>query len=287
LKQKSEHLSFAGEGVTLAAERWLAEAGQDSKGIVLLLHGGGQTRHSWQNTGQRLAAEGWSAITIDARGHGDSDWARDGDYSFQTMAKDLRRVIEALGERPVLVGASMGGLVSLLALGNDTSLARALVLVDITPRIERKGSAEIVAFMRSGLHGFASLQEAGEAISAFNPLRRREPSEGGLHNNLRFRHGRWYWHWDPKFFAQIELDAQDAFESEAYAAARRLSLPTLLVRGTQSRIVSEEQARELLEAIPTAQYVDVEAGHMVAGDDNDAFGDRLLEFLNGSAIAET
>jgi pimeloyl-ACP methyl ester carboxylesterase len=287
MKQQSEPLSFAGKGVTLAAERWLAESGQDSKGMVLLLHGGGQTRHSWQNTGQRLAAEGWSAITIDARGHGDSDWARDGDYSFQAMAKDLRRVIEVLGERPVLVGASMGGLVSLLALGNDTTLARALVLVDITPRIERKGSAEIVAFMRSGLQGFASLQDAGEAIAAFNPLRRRAPSEDGLRNNLRFRRGRWYWHWDPKFLAQIELDAQDAFELEAYAAARRLSVPTLLVRGTQSRIVGEEQARELLEAIPTAQYVDVEAGHMVAGDDNDAFGDRLLEFLNGSAIAET
>lgn len=105
---------FRGDGVVLAADRWDPPTRDDNgvdidrKGVVLLLHGGGQTRHSWRNTGRNLAADGWSAIAVDARGHGDSQWAPDGDYGIDALVADLTAIIGELGEKPVLVGASMG-----------------------------------------------------------------------------------------------------------------------------------------------------------------------------------
>lgn len=128
-------LELRGDGVTLAADRWdppstAGDSDVSSKGVVLLLHGGGQTRHSWRNTGRRLAADGWSALALDARGHGQSQWAPDGDYGIDALVADLTSVIGELGQTPVLVGASMGGMTSLIGQGENPELARGLVLVD-------------------------------------------------------------------------------------------------------------------------------------------------------------
>ncbi|OAA27689.1 putative hydrolase or acyltransferase of alpha/beta superfamily [Frankia sp. EI5c] len=292
-----ERVSFEGIGVQIAGDRWEPATGS-ARGTALLLHGGGQTRHSWQRTGERLARLGWEAIAVDARGHGDSEWAPDGDYSHRTMAADLRAIVGQLGRRPVLVGASMGGMAALIAQGADPGLGRALVLVDITPRVEQAGTEKIFAFMSSAPDGFASLEEASAAISAYNPHRKRPASLEGLKKNLRHRDGRWFWHWDPAFMtvrdeADRLLAEQAAMREQIggsavpvvrpeplYAAAREIRVPTLLVRGRQSDIVSEEGAAELLQLIPHAEYVDVTgAGHMVAGDDNDVFAEHLGEFL--------
>ncbi|WP_216898280.1 alpha/beta fold hydrolase [Nocardia alni] len=278
-----EHLTIGGRDVTLAADRWTAS---DQRRVVLLLHGGGQTRHSWQHTGARLAEHGWTALALDARGHGESGWSADADYGQDAMVADLRAVLATLDERPVLVGASMGGMTSLLAQGEDPSLARGLVLVDVTPRIEPEGSAEITAFMRSGMEGFDSLDDAVEAVMAYNPHRKRPPRPAGLRKNLRERDGRWYWHWDPEFLGRRGegLSAEQtarAMTTRATAAARAIRVPTLLIRGSESRIVSPEGARELLTLIPHAKFIDVNgAGHMVAGDDNDVFAQGLLGFLD-------
>ncbi|NKQ56766.1 alpha/beta hydrolase [Amycolatopsis sp. K13G38] len=281
-----EHLTIEGRGVALAADRWQAPAHEPRRGSVLLLHGGGQTRHSWQQTGARLATHGWTSISVDARGHGDSGWAADGDYSQDAMIADLRAVAATLDEPPILVGASMGGMTSLLAQGEDPGFALGLVLVDVTPRIEPEGSAEITAFMRSGMGGFDSLEEAADAVMAYNPHRKRPPRPEGLRKNLRERDGRWYWHWDPRFLGQrgegksAEETARD-LTGRAVDAARAIRVPALLVRGSESRIVSPEGARELLTLIPHARVIDVQgAGHMVAGDDNDVFAQGLLGFLD-------
>ncbi|AII08299.1 alpha/beta fold hydrolase [Rhodococcus opacus] len=287
---------FRGAGVTLAADRWdppspgAGGSGVDRKGLVLLLHGGGQTRHSWRTTGRSLAADGWSAIAVDARGHGGSQWAPDGDYGIDALVADLTSVIGELGERPVLVGASMGGMTSLIGQGENPELARGLVLVDIAPKVETAGTAEIMAFMRSGLEGFASLDEAAAAIAAYTPNRVRKPNPDGLRKNLRLRDGRWFWHWDPAFLRQGDEPTRQADSIVRYerarAAAAAVTVPTLLVRGTQSHVVSEEGARELLELIPTATLIDVAgAGHMVAGDDNDVFSGGLKGFLDEDVIA--
>ena len=271
-----------GDGVTLVADRW--EPASARKGIVLLLHGGGQTRHSWQRTGIRLADNGWCALAIDARGHGDSEWAEDGDYGSNAHARDLVAVAAGLDEPPVLVGASMGGMASLLAQG-DHGIGRALVLVDITPRAEPGGLAKITSFMESGLAGFDTLDDALDAVVAYNPHRRRPPRVEGLRKNLRLRDGRWYWHWDPRMITYRENTDDHAAvrEARARAAARAVRVPTLLIRGAQSDVVSADGARDLLELIPSARHIDVGgAGHMVSGDDNDLLSGGLLDFLDSN-----
>ncbi|RYE43741.1 MAG: alpha/beta hydrolase [Hyphomicrobiales bacterium] len=282
---------FCGDGVTLVADRWdppsqgAGGSGIDRKGVVLLLHGGGQTRHSWRNTGRSLAVDGWSAIALDARGHGDSQWAPDGDYSIDALVADLTSVVSELGEKPVLVGASMGGMTSLIGQGENSDLARGLVLVDIAPKVETDGTAEIMAFMRSGLDGFANLDDAAAVIAAYTPNRVRKPNPAGLQKNLRLREGRWFWHWDPAFLRHGDEPTRLADSIVQYDRARdaaaAVTVPTMLVRGQQSKVVSEEGAKELLELIPTATLIDVTgAGHMVAGDDNDVFSGGLKAFLD-------
>ncbi|MCR8899516.1 alpha/beta hydrolase [Gordonia sp. GONU] len=285
--KQSTITQLRGDGIRLAADVW--EPSGTPAGTALLLHGGGQTRHSWQRTGARLAEHGWRALTIDARGHGDSDWADDGDYSHDAHARDLRQIVADLGETPVLVGASMGGLASLHAAGADPSIARALVLVDITPTAEPEGIAKITGFMRDGLDGFDSLEDALDAVVAYNPHRSRPPRIEGLRKNLRERDGRWYWHWDPRMLESHDHMEQTAADREERAreAARAVRVPTLLIRGKQSDVVSDDGVRELLRLIPGARLIDVTgAGHMVSGDDNDVLSSGLIDFLDGVAGAE-
>jgi non-heme chloroperoxidase len=267
---------WPGSGVTIAADSW----GDPSGPLVMLLHGGGQTRHAWKGTGQRLAEAGYHAVAMDARGHGDSDWAPDGVYSQDSMVADLESVLHELGDqRPVLVGASMGGGTSLVAVGEGHVDATALVLVDIAPRIETEGTDRIVAFMHQKPEGFESLEEVADAISSYQPHRERPRNLDGLAKNVRLgADGRYHWHWDPKFIARGADVAprQERLEE----CARHLTLPTLLVRGGLSDILSEEGAREFLALCPHSGYVNVTgAAHMVAGDRNDIFATSVIDFL--------
>jgi pimeloyl-ACP methyl ester carboxylesterase len=263
-------------GVRLAGDAW----GDPSGPLVLLQHGGGQTRHAWKGAGETLGRAGYYAIAFDARGHGDSDWAADGLYGQDVMVEDLKCLVAALGNRrPVLVGASMGGGTSLVAIGEDHVDATALVLVDIAPRIEPEGVGKIQAFMRQKPEGFASLDEVAEAIRQYQPHRKRPKNLDGLAKNVRLGNdGRYHWHWDPRFRAnQLDLAKRQA---RLEACARRLTLPTLLVRGGLSDVVTDAGAREFLALCPHAQYVNVtDASHMVAGDRNDIFGTAVIEFL--------
>lgn len=278
-----EPVRFDGAGVRLVGDQWAAQVppGGRPKGTVVLLHGGGQTRHSWFRTAQALAREGWTAIALDARGHSDSEWSANGDYSVDALVADLAAVVDELGERPVLVGASMGGMTSLVGQGERGDLARALVLVDIVPRVEPGGVKRIMDFMSGRPDGFASLDEVAEAVREYNPLRKRQPNPAGLRKNVRLgQDGRWHWHWDPAFLVQGDEPRRTVSEERARAAAAKVKVPTLLVRGEQSDIVSDDGVTELLSLIPGAEHVVVPAtGHMVAGDDNDVFTRRVIEFL--------
>jgi pimeloyl-ACP methyl ester carboxylesterase len=279
--EPGEAVTYSGNGnVRLAAERWQPSADQAPAGVALLLHGGGQTRHSWHGTAARLARLGWTTITTDARGHGDSQWAPDGDYSLDAFINDLYTIVDALDEPPVLIGASLGGMTAMVAQGERPGLARGLVLVDIAPRIERVGRERIQAFMASAPNGFASLKDVAEAIHAYNTHRPRPRNLDGVKKNVRqYADGRWYWHWDPRFLRVGDEPTRAIDTGRLYNAARKIAVPTLLVRGTRSDIVSPEAAAELLTLIPTANAVEVTAGHMIAGDDNDTFTTHLLDFL--------
>jgi pimeloyl-ACP methyl ester carboxylesterase len=211
---------------------------------------------------------------------GDSVGPPDGDYLLSSFAGDVAAVAKELGAPPVLVGASLGGLAGLMAEGELGPILRALVLVDVAPRMEADGVAKILTFMESGLDGFESLEAAADAIATYLPHRRRPTDLGGLAKNLRRRDdGRWHWHWDPRF---VRRDAGDpSFDRERLlAAARRLELPVLIVRGKMSNVLSEEGVREMRGLVPHALYADVAgASHMVAGDDNDAFSSAVIDFL--------
>ncbi|MCB9596879.1 MAG: alpha/beta hydrolase [Sandaracinaceae bacterium] len=271
------------DGLTLVADAF----GEPTHPTVVLLHGGGQTRHAWGGTAAALAADGFYALTVDQRGHGDSAWDPAGRYGFEAYADDARALAAQL-DRPVIVGASLGGIAGLLAAGEaPRAELGGLVLVDIAHRARPEGVARVIEFMRErALDGFGSLEEAADFVAAYLPHRERPSDVSGLEKNLRRgEDGRWRWHWDPAFL-QRGPDGPIVAERLA-AAARSLSLRTLLVRGRASDVLSEEGAREFLALVPHAEYVDVaDAAHMVAGDRNDAFTAAVSRFLRAQEGAE-
>jgi hypothetical protein len=268
-------------GTVLVADAY----GNSADPAVLLLHGGGQTRHSWGGTAAMLASHGLYAVSADLRGHGDSAWDPAGDYSFPAFRADVEAWSELLG-RPALVGASMGGIASMFTEGSRAAeglppAGRALVLVDIAHRSEAAGVQRIVSFMTGRPEGFASLDEAADAIAEYMPHRPRPTNTAGLARNLRLgEDGRYRWHWDPAFMnTDRRPRSSDDFEQLA-RKAELLTMPVLLVRGRMSDVLSEDAALEFQQIVPHAEYVDVgDAHHMVAGDKNDAFTDAVVEFL--------
>ena len=267
------------EGIHLVADVW----GDEGAWPVLLMHGGGQTRHAWGDTARVLAEAGWKAVSLDLRGHGDSEWALNGDYSFTVYAADCVAVADQLGRPPVLVGASLGGVAAMLAEGgSDRVVSSGLVVVDITHRSNPEGIQRIRDFMSSGLGGFATRDDAAQAIAGYTPNRPKRMNPAGLMKVLRQRgDGRWYWHWDPKFLehGRTEVPRED-FQALFEAALRGIRVPTLLVRGLLSDVVTEEGVQDFLDQIPGARLVDVGgAAHMVAGDQNDVFSHAVVAFL--------
>lgn len=272
---------FEGCAGRLAGDRW--DSAGVPRGTVLLLHGGGQTRHSWRAAGATLAQAGWTAITLDFRGHGDSAWAADGRYGLDAMVDDMTEVLRRLPEPPVVIGASLGGMTGLVLAGERPAALRALVLVDAVPQIERAGAQRVSQFMHSAPDGFGSLEEVAEAVRAYQPHRVRPVNLDGLRKNVRLAgDGRWYWHWDPRMMrGPHDPNELDQLGARSRAAAAQVRIPTLLIRGAISDVVTPEGAADLLTLIPHAKYADVAGtGHMVAGDDNSVFLDRVTEFLD-------
>jgi pimeloyl-ACP methyl ester carboxylesterase len=278
-------VELAGKGgITLIADEWNrdVETGGETGGrpTILMLHGGGQNRYSWKNTGQVLADEGYHVIALDSRGHGDSDRAPDADYAVETLKADVLQVLDDIGRPTVLVGASMGGLTGILAAeaaGPDK--VTGLVLVDVVPRYEKNGSARIRDFMLGNIDGFGSLEEAADAVAAYLPYRSKPRSPEGLKKNLRLRDGRWFWHWDPAFMTAPGDDPGLRTEMFEQAAAD-LKIPVLLIRGKLSDVVSPEGVRHFLDTVPRAEFAELSnAGHTAAGDDNDAFSDVVVDFV--------
>ena len=201
---------------------------------------------------------------------------------MDALAADLRAVVATLSSPPALVGASMGGITSLHFVGmGPPNIARALVLVDVVPRVDPSGAAKILGFMRGRPDGFATLEEAADAVAAYNPHRPRPRSTAGLMKNLRRRiDGRLYWHWDPAFVAGARTMEPPQFTDCLLRDAQRVQIPILLVRGMQSDIVSQSGIDEFRRYLPALEVFDVQgAGHMVAGDKNDAFNRGVIGFL--------
>jgi len=275
----------AGGGVNLAVEHF----GDAAAPSLVFAHGFGQTRHAWNGTASALAEEGWHCLTADSRGHGDSGWNADGDYDFPQFVDDLillaRRAAQPPAPTaPILVGASMGGLLGLVA-QSACAPFRALVLVDITPRWENAGVERILAFMRAHPDGFGSVEEAAEAIDNYLP-HRRERNRARKDRPERLRQllvthadGRLRWHWDPRMLDRIAADSEQQ-QARLLEAARNIRVPALLISGARSDIVSDATIEEFLACVPHAEHVSVpHATHMVVGDRNDAFTDAVRRFI--------
>ncbi|MET0248173.1 MAG: alpha/beta fold hydrolase [Sphingobium sp.] len=259
--------------------------GAEGAPSVVFLHGGGQTRHSWGAAVDELGQAGFRAITVDLRGHGDSDWSTDGRYDLDVLSDDLRAVIATLPDRPALVGASLGGLTSLLLAGEAPDLVCALVMVDVVPQIEPDGAEKILGFMTASPDGFATVDEAADAVAAYLPHREKRSSGTGLMKNLRLREdGRYRWHWDPRMLEQPARGAAEQWRGRLEAAATHVRVPTLLIRGGISQVVSMEGVEAFRALILHMEFANIaDADHMVAGDENDAFATPLRSFLERTA----
>ncbi|MCW2688227.1 MAG: alpha/beta hydrolase fold protein [Mycobacterium sp.] len=278
-----ETVKFQGvDDVTLIADEWnKGAASAANRPTILMLHGGGQNRFSWKKTGQILADGGFHVIAIDTRGHGDSDRSSEANYALETLCADALKVVDAVGRPVVLIGASMGGLTGILVADEaGPEKVTKLVLVDVVPRFEKSGSARIRDFMFNHVHGFDSLDDAADAVAAYLPHRTKPRSPEGLKKNLRERDGRWYWHWDPAFLTKPEDDPA-ARADKLEQSAIDLKIPILLIRGKLSDVVSMAGVQDFLDKVTNAEFVELaDAGHTAAGDDNDAFSEVVVQFVN-------
>lgn len=216
------------DGLQLAGDRYPASGPTP----VLLLHGGGQTRHAWGATGETLAARGWPTTAVDLRGHGGSDWSPTGEYSVDGFGRDVGPLVRSLPAAPVLVGASAGGMACLSALAAEPDLPIAgLVLVDVAHRFARDGAEWVADFMQSRRAGFDDADQAGEAVAEYLPHRERPKDTAGIERNLRVRGGRLHWHWDPALVesltAMLEPQRSERDQRRFGGVLERLRVPVL------------------------------------------------------------
>lgn len=270
-------ITLPGDGLRLVAD---AIGDQDAPPI-LFLHGGGQSRHSWRNAARRVAEAGYLGITIDMRGHGDSDWAPDGAYGLEIMASDLCHVLRALDRPAGLVGASRGGQVALGAAAAEPARTRLVLLADVGPHIDRQGVAPIRDFMERSMRGFDSVEAAAQALDGL-PGRRRAVDADTLPRALRHgMDGKLYWRWDPRTALPGFLDA-DRETALMERAASAVHCPVLLVRAEHSDVLTDEGVKAFRRLTPQLRVTMAPGvGHMFTNDQNDAFALPLLDFLGG------
>lgn len=240
---------------------------------LVLLHGVGQTCHTWDLFAAAMAPH-FHVMAFDQRGHGDSDWAPDRDYARAAMVNDVAEFTKAAGlDSFYLIGMSMGGMNSMMFTSQNLARVRSLVVVDIGPRVERKGSSHIRDFM-SNNREFNDLDEAAAVIHKFNPRRPLEAIRKYtcVYNLKQLPSGKWTWKYDSYFASAQRLGDPQVMHDQLAAAARLITCPTLLVRGAQSDVFSLEGAKEFQQLIPGSAFELVEgAGHSVMGDNPAGF----------------
>lgn len=268
------HQWMTDDGIALVGE----EVSTHNDPSILFAHGFGQTRQSWLSAQSALAIEGSGSIAWDMRGHGESGRNPDSlHYHAEQFAEDVNLLSKQFSSKPVLVGASMGGLTGMMVQAKYNAFS-ALVLVDVTPRWEIAGVARIMAFMNAFPEGFDSYAHAAEVIADYLPHRRERKSSSQLKFLLREQQGRLMWHWDRRMLGEFVEDSEH-LQDDIREAARQITVPTLLISGGKSDIVSAHTVEDFLQLVPHAHHHHLpDATHMVAGDDNDAFNDTLVNF---------
>jgi pimeloyl-ACP methyl ester carboxylesterase len=250
---------------------------------LIFTHGFGQNRLSWRASARSLSALGFNCLCLDARGHGDSDWSEGGAYELDDFVWDLSKLAQHLtaqtGRKPILIGASMGGLVGMLAECEAPGTFGAIVLVDVTPRWENAGVSRIFEFMRAYPDGFADIHAASAAVSAYMPHRESQDPER-LRGHLRAgADSRLRWHWDPSLLEHIPK-ASERYQARLEAAASAVKCPLLLLSGGKSDVVSSRTIQHFLSLVPHATHQQItDATHLIVGDRNDVFCQAIHAYL--------
>ncbi len=248
---------------------------------LLCLHGITQTAHSWDEVAADLSSH-YRVLCFDQRGHGDSDWAPDGDYTRQTQAADLDAITDTLGlSRFILAGMSMGGINSITFTVRHPQKVRAVIIVDVSPEIQVKGVEHIRNFIQAP-DELDSFEEFVERAHQFNPRRSLDNIRSRLSYNLkRLPNGKWTWKYD-KALRSGERSFQASTLLNLWDDVRAIRCSTLIIKGGESDILSEESAVKLQQAIPASRLAVVPgAGHSVMGDNPAAFVAAVRSFLGG------
>ncbi len=252
--------------------------GSEGKPPFVCLHGGAQTAHSWDNFAPVMQGD-YHVYALDQRGHGDSNWAPDGDYSRQTQSEDVAAFVSALGLSPfILAGLSMGGINAITYTARYPESVRALIIVDVGPEIEARGRENIQSFI-SGIDELDSFEAFVERAHRFNPRRSLENLRQRLSHNLKqLPSGKWTWKFDQK---RLGAGGRSGIGPEGlWEDVRKIRCPTLIIRGGESDILAPEAAERLRAAIPNSRVTVVPgAGHSVMGDNPAGFATAVREFL--------
>jgi pimeloyl-ACP methyl ester carboxylesterase len=270
-----DEVELPGDGLTLRGDAYGPFEGPP----VLFFHGGGQSRRSWSGAARRIGAAGYRAYTMDLRGHGSSDWAADGDYLLDAFGRDVEFLLDAFDRPVVLVGASRGGQAALLGGSRRPGKVALVMVADVAPLLRDAGVDEMRNFFAASVGGFATIEEAADALAEHLHLKRRNDVTGLAKTMRRGDDGRLYWQWDPLTVSTAFLNPP----SEGLAlenAAARIKDPVVLVRAELSTIVTDESEALFQQLTPQLEVVLARGvGHMVTGDRNDAFAETLLDYL--------
>jgi pimeloyl-ACP methyl ester carboxylesterase len=264
--------------LTLRYQEW----GEPTAPAVLMLHGFGVSGHMFDEFADRAAGK-FRLIALDQRGHGDSDWADDGDYSREAFVNDIEGFREAIGlESFILVGHSMGGLNAVTYAARHPSQVRALVLVDVGPESAREGVENIVRFTRGP--DMLEFDEFVEMAHRFNPRRSLDNIRDRMRHRLKQTDsGKWTWKFDSRFRdkdSDLRIGS-DISNDDTWKLFRSVATPTLLVRGAESDVLTQEIAERVVREMPNARLVLVPgAGHSVPGDNPDDFTRAVREFID-------
>ena len=265
---------FQGDGVAIAADCF----GEPSVRPILFAHGGGQSRTAWRGAARAAADAGYYAVSLDLRGHGDSDWAPDGDYHFESYVRDFAAIVTELGGRAALVGASLGGRVALLMATTHVEMVAALALADVTPRIDEDVADDMREFFHRSAEGFETIDEAAALLAALTEDKNPSPAVRLL-PHLVEREGRLHWRWDPRF-VQGRFVAESKQLQLLENSARALTTPTIMIRAEKSTVVRAEHVEEFKRTSPHIETcIAPGIGHMLTGDANDAYAPLLLDFF--------
>ncbi len=259
------------------------EWGAADKPALVLLHGFQSHAHTW-DTFSRAMADTYHVVALDQRGHGDTSWAPDGNYTPEAFIRDIVGFIDALELAPaVLVGHSMGGRHAAMVAADYPDKATKVIIVD-TP-------AELPAAIRDMMaqQPESDTPPQPEIFETFEEVIRNgmrqypltpeaELRHANYHNLYRGADGKWRWRWDPTLLESRRLNR--SLRLDLYPYLQRIQCPTLLIRGQQSPLLTPEIAQKMVQSLPHGRVVDIpETAHTVNADNAAAFNTLTAAFL--------